>query len=649
MLDSLIKIGQMLGSERSVWERATTVPIDAETERKKREKNISLYVQEIVFNIDTQDIELGKLYAYDSTKAEYFRNIRSRPRRADPTYVTISMSKLPMLQKSLFGNEERPEKGFFTHAIDKKYSHLKESLFYKSLIAIYSLKTTFDSKFNKEQKPPFLNISQGSEIIMLTTSIKWKEMKLDEATFLFNLEGYIEFAKLEILTNDDSDNEEITKTNILCYASGNLMSDVVSAKDFRDAPEIYGMFRTTTKNYATNFEEKNFKKNYQVSKSLMTNIEDGAEFISQKLKTRIAEIPHFIVPQFKSSDVLTDDIFESIREDTDWIFAHKDIYQNVIRPMKNSFPLFWLTFLSFDTDGGKTFKATNTIKDVNSIHFLTIMKAFMHVNKIFHEQGGINWKVTHFNFYTLYSVIPVRAIKKGDLKRPLGKNLALALFKIILENRKIDSSLIFNAFKEAILCHWFGRHKSYFNIYQFEKFDKACSETVFKYLAFIQFLKKLNLIKDMENTQIHDEDTPSVVAASSNEESKKKITAQEIQAKIDAFFLRMNYSNPQQAMFYLGRILDAVARKQAEKSHESKPVLNKINFNGLDVNAIKRLKGDLFEKTLQYREIHDNCKPLFGRFDNLFEYNHADSKSWSMKPEESLFYLLSGYSFNVFA
>ena len=154
----------------------------------------------------------------------------------------------------------------------------------------------------------------------------------------------------------------------------------------------------------------------------------------------------------------------------------------------------------------------------------------------------------------------------------------------------------------------------------------------------------------MENTQIYDEETPDVVVESAERDGKKtKITGAEIQAKIDAFFLRMNYSDSQQAMFYLGRLLDAVARKQADKDHSSKPVLNKINFNGLDVNAIKRLKNDLFEKTLQYRDIHDNCKPLFGRFDSLFEYDHRDPKSWTMKPEESLFYLLSGYSFNVFA
>ena len=63
---------------------------------------------------------------------------------------------------------------------------------------------------------------------------------------------------------------------------------------------------------SSTFVGNDMDKNYQVSKAYMTNIEDGSEFISGKLKTRIAEVTHFIIPQLRGSDVFTDDIFDNI-------------------------------------------------------------------------------------------------------------------------------------------------------------------------------------------------------------------------------------------------------------------------------------------------------------------------------------------------
>jgi CRISPR-associated protein Csh1 len=123
-------------------------------------------------------------------------------------------------------------------------------------------------------------------------------------------------------------------------------------------------------------------------------------------------------------------------------------------------------------------------------------------------------------------------------------------------------------------------------------------------------------------------------------------TLDEKNSAIFTFFDRMGYTDDQRAMFYLGRILNSVGRAQYDKGHKSKPVLQKINYNGMDAAALKRLHADLFEKCRQY-EIMKYTEGSFSRFTDLFKDRPDDRWDKRMKPEESLFYILSGYSFRT--
>jgi CRISPR-associated protein Csh1 len=59
----------------------------------------------------------------------------------------------------------------------------------------------------------------------------------------------------------------------------------------------------------------------------------------------------------------------------------------------------------------------------------------------------------------------------------------------------------------------------------------------------------------------------------------------------------------------------------------------------MDRDDIRRLHRDLVEKTQQY-SIHRLTESTLSRFMMLF--NH---ENWTMKPDEALFFILSGYSF----
>ena len=115
---------------------------------------------------------------------------------------------------------------------------------------------------------------------------------------------------------------------------------------------------------------------------------------------------------------------------------------------------------------------------------------------------------------------------------------------------------------------------------------------------------------------------------------------------IEKFFVDMQYNDMQKGLFFLGRVLSQVAYAQAKSNHPTKPVLNKINYNGMDRDAIVRLKLDLAEKVRQYvRKI--NLASVEHNFSKFTHYFNPNSREEWLTPEENVFYLLSGYSFGM--
>ena len=212
-----------------------------------------------------------------------------------------------------------------------------------------------------------------------------------------------------------------------------------------------------------------------------------------------------------------------------------------------------------------------------------------------------------FNLNSIYALIPLRKDKEK-------KNKALSLFKSILENRKVEKETLFIYYCELILCHYYERYRSYSNVHKSsgDYLYFSIRNSTFKYLAFIEVLKKLNIIDMNEETNL------------TNEELGNKYDQ-----AIHDFFVKMNFNQDQRAMFYLGRMLNAVEFIQKEKK---KTVIEKVNFHGMDIDDIQRLRISLVEKAKQYNKIG---KVIFTdrKFGELFDFNN-----WKMNPPGSCFF-----------
>jgi len=520
--------------------------------------------------------------------------------------------------------------GLFIKAIDKYFgdnNEYKKTIFYKALERCFILKSIEKGKLNDEDKDEVnklskeyinkkLDLSKDEEVVLIAISILDTSLGINQPTSLSALEGYKEIIEERFLSNTN----DIQKPG-LCYVTGNPSSSLVTP-DFADREDLSKIFVTTTKNYASGFDDKNYHQNYSMDADTRTCLKIGSDFIrgkldAPKLSVRIAGIPHYIIPQFLGNDSLDTEYYPKLKQNSELLFSKQE-YLELTEAMTDEIetPMYWLNYVAYQSDGNSV-KIINHIKDVNKFHLDTVIEVFSKTGRKFKDWLGSE---RAFNLQTTYYQIPVR--------EKTTTNRALSIFSSILEQRTIRKEVLMEHFTELVLCHRYGRYKAYQNINPYtENFDVQIRDAVFHYTALIQALRSLNLLQLMEETQVTENLEPI------------EETLSDYQQRIEKFFTDMDYNKAQKALFYLGRALNTIAYTQATKGHEKKPVMNKLNYNGMDKDDIVRLRCDLAEKAKQYSVV-PKTDYSFSRFSEYFDYNQ-----WSTKPQEALFFILTGYSF----
>ena len=93
----------------------------------------------------------------------------------------------------------------------------------------------------------------------------------------------------------------------------------------------------------------------------------------------------------------------------------------------------------------------------------------------------------------------------------------------------------------------------------------------------------------------------------------------------------------------LGYLVAEIGSAQYKKDKKSKPILNKLNFAGMDKHQVIRLSNEVFEwmriyEVLQFNETVYAVSKTY--LDEAFE-------NWKLTPEEAVFFILSGYAFKT--
>lgn len=642
MLTTLLRIGEwQLSNKKGEWDRFLDVP--KTNSATKKGHAITNYVLALVFDLDRMDLIVNSenLIEYDDAFVPKLKALKIQGGNNKAIYATVPPSKIVQLYKTFFGKQnEHAEEGELAQAMQRDAPDHFSTTMQAVLQDMFALKEKFleqatdVNSLDQEKELSFkamqnkLLLNDSETIVLVYAAVKASKFGFPNVTPFSEIPEYVNFLRSKFLSCVAHGNGNLNSNGRLCYASGKTATDVEEL-NLSTRYSLNKMFVTETKNYASRFARDNFRINYQVSRRNQERLDLASNYLLNEggFKVKIANIDHLIIPQFLDSDIIDLGMaLQGIKRKSDLLFGLDALESTARSVMDETDSVFWINFLAFESDGN-FFKTTQIIKDVPNFHFQRIMNAFTDVHWELRNASYVDWENVMaeygktgrlFNFNTVYGLIPIRKDKEKT-------NRALHLFKSVLEKRKIDKDKLFGNFCELVLCHYYTRYSSYTNISKSNKdyFRKTIRDAVFKYLAFIEVLKKLKLI-DMED------ETLTATELGTNKYEKA----------INAFFDKMKLTPAQQAMFYLGRMLNTVEYLQKQKD-KKKTVIDKVNFNGMDRDDIERLRIALVEKAKQYESVP---KIIFSdsQFSRLFDFN-----KWELNPNESVFFLLTGYSFGI--
>ena len=461
-------------------------------------------------------------------------------------------------------------------------------------------------------------------------------------------EDYLELIKrFHKLEEEGSEQAEKTKKKTVnkpeaCYICGikkdNLGCVDYSTKLRRDG--INKIFTTTTINYAKKIEKEGYEHNYSFCKDCFDDLRQGEKVILNRLTTRLAGERTFILPEGLLNDFEYENINE-IKQEIDFIFKPKEaeIWINGIGAQTRLLQLeyFNLNFIIYDTDGNSV-TVLQTISDVNSGFLIEIIDVFKK------HLMTITEHLKYFSLGSVYRVIPVKSRKDG---KQVDAGRVLSFYKSILKREKVKPGLVFHyaldALDKGLKQLAASEIRNYFNLelrrFTAGKEDFYIKKIVFSYLVILQAMQEMG-ISDSIFHNYHEGECKVMDERLQQDECPETIWDAE------NFLEGQHFTSEARALFYLGLIMKRVGIAQASKGHKNKPILKKVNFQGMNQKDILRFYEELVEKLRQYNKVNFYTEWLMNRF-HYYMGSALTQGEWHLNEHANVFFIMSGYAFQV--
>ncbi len=385
--------------------------------------------------------------------------------------------------------------------------------------------------------------------------------------------------------------------------------------------------------FASDLDKKNFKKNFSLCEDCYTHLIVGSNVLKSKLNFYLAGNTVYLIPSFifklKDESAAYDFIdytkydLNSILTIDDFLNFEESIKKDLEKYKKYLDSKNYINFnlLFYDKDQA-SFKIKKLIKDIPSKRRDEIYNAIDKINivgeKIFGKEKN-RWILTLNQIYYLFPV------SLDDKNRAVDNKKILDFYESLFLGKKIKLDFLIRNFVDLIKVY---RFKKFYKLTQIRKPNNIDIEMIYSVLKtnlLIKMLRILNILNGGEKMIENLENLP-------------------LKDDFKNYFLEMNFSEEEAALFLLGYLIAEIGNQQRSTESEKKPILEKINFHGMNPKKIIILINEVFEKLDQYKVRHFN-EINFSVMKMLFDKN---INNWRLSDIDNVYYVLSGYAFNTY-
>jgi len=404
----------------------------------------------------------------------------------------------------------------------------------------------------------------------------------------------------------------------LCNNSKNVTWDTTRLK--------FKFYMTEKIGFASGLGEgKAFLRNYALCERCYKAIILAESFIRNHLESSLAKSRVYIIPSFQLQNVLSPrklekwskefvkGSFNAVKSLKGWQdFQNKLEEFQEYEALKN---VFMLNFIFFKQRQAE-FKILRLIQDIPPSRLDKLRDTSNRVRDraslLLSEDD--NWYLGLENMYYLF---PVKRVRRG-----WGNKQVLEFYDSLFSGKPVSYFFLIKKFVDLIKVYRFEQFGQ-FNISRPDNLDIGLVYALLKANLLLLFLQKLNILRGRP------------VMEDKFELSDKAM---------EAFVKEMGYSKPQVGLFLLGYLIGEVGSAQYSPENKTKPILNKITYQGMNRGKIMRLTNDIFEKLKQYKKLPFNEK-FSAEAKKFLDRNF---ENWPLSDQENVFYILSGYAYNTY-
>jgi len=389
----------------------------------------------------------------------------------------------------------------------------------------------------------------------------------------------------------------------------------------------FKFYMTDKLGFSSNLDGK-FTKNYNICKECYQYLMIGENFINHKLSTQIGGLNTYVIPHFifKVDNLDIEKFSEYINSSTNSITNLSDLKKfkeelEKFREYEAEKNNFIINYLFYHHPAGRSeFKILKLIKDVPPSRLDFIRGAEEEIRNLIGNAYGGNRNLK-IDLNQIWGCIP---IKKGEKGSYSGFSRYLDIIDAIFSDKKIDYNFLINQFTETIRIIKFDREG--YNIWTKQDFTNKLLQLNFLLL----FLNKLKILGGINMNKMYE---PNI----------DKIDSMLPKEILDYWEnIKIYNDNSKKALFLLGYLVGEIGNAQSAKDIKNKPILNKINFQGMGAEKLVRLANDVLEKLKQYDKLHYN-EEIYSALKLLMDNN---IENWNLSNQDNVFYTLSGYAFS---
>ncbi len=453
---------------------------------------------------------------------------------------------------------------------------------------------------------------------------------------------YLELVKRERnLGKGEPDIEIDDGKNRVCYICGCKRADVSSKNTTKfSRTGINKIFTTTTVNTAPYMQKNNYDNIYSICTQCYQKLLTGEKAIANQFKGNIAGESVFILPEGLSTD-FNYNFMHKLKSSVDLAFkssSTEEWWRDIEAAAEfDEVSLYSISFVFYRTDGNSV-TVLETIEDVPTVRIIKVIEELANQSATLkqHLKRGMT-------LGQIYRIIPVRTNKNGE-QLDIGR--VLSFYKAILSGEYVNKDILYGYALEALEkgLHQISKKQidNYFNLGLYDYVggydDFFIKDIIMRYLVLLHTAEQFGLFN--ERIFSYSEKGEERVNQFNTSSEKVNTAINEIEQFLD----KQGFNNQARALFYLGVLIYRVAVAQSTKGYKNKPILKKIQFQGMKEREICQLYADVVEKLRQHELITLFTEAVMNRF---HYYYGSLEQNWLLSERANVFYIMSGYAYSV--